>query len=227
MTHESEKTGYKKMKIRRDFVQIEKLLPIIKGLGIICGGYARYVCSSKRKPELPGDIDIFPINEKTYNELLVKLKSLKLVIRKENDMAISYRSNKKISNLNIQLIKPVKEAKIVAFGSAEDILNNFDFTVTRCAIISEKMCLVDVYFKSDDEANRLRLRNIHCPVSSLLRVCKYARKGFWIPARQAVKLFADWDGRSMEYKAKILDFFVKNEFTQAEVDLLEKLMRID
>jgi hypothetical protein len=227
MTHEPEKTGYKKMKIRRDFIQIEKLLPIINGLGVICGGYARYVCSTKKKPELPGDIDIFPISQKGYDELLIKFKSLKMTIRKENDVAISYRNNKKLSNLSIQMIKPVQEARIMTLGSAEEILNNFDFTVTRCAILTEKMCLVDVYFKADDIANRLRLRNIHCPVSSLLRVCKYARKGFWIPARQAVKLFADWDGRSPEYKAKILDFFVKNEFTQAEVDLLEKLMRID
>jgi hypothetical protein len=125
------------------------------------------------------------------------------------------------------LIKPVKEARIVARGTVEEILNNFDFTVTRVAVLSDKMCLADVYFQSDDKANRLRLRNIHCPVSSLLRVCKYARKGFWIPARQAVKLFADWEMRSPEYKSKILDFFVKNDFTQAEVDMMEKLMRID
>jgi hypothetical protein len=81
--HKDEKTGYKKHRIRRDNLTLEKILPMIKGLGCICGGYARYVCSVKKKPELPGDIDIFPFTDEKYIKLLEIFKNAKMKIRKE------------------------------------------------------------------------------------------------------------------------------------------------
>ena len=45
-----------------------------------------------------------------------------------------------------------------------------------------------------------------------------------------MKLFADWDARSPDYKGKIVDLFSKGNFgeiSKEEIEELEKLLHID
>jgi hypothetical protein len=98
------------------------------------------------------------------------------------------------------------------------------------AILNSKEVLADECFVEDEMAHRLCFKNIHCPVSSLLRAIKYGKKGYFIPPREAVKLFRDWDGRSKEYRERVLKLFDKSkdgDITQEEIDDLEKLLWID
>jgi len=74
----------------------------------------------------------------------------------------------------------VDEGAVVTIGTLEDILDNFDFTVVRAAILNRHEVMVDRDFMADEGNRRLVFKNIHCPVSSLLRALKYARKGYYM-----------------------------------------------
>lgn len=137
-----------------------------------------------------------------------------------------------------QIIKPVIEGKIVTLGTPEEILMNFDFSVVRAAIINPNEVLVDDDFEDDEIHSRLNIKNIHCPITSLLRSCKYSRKGYFLGPAQALKLFIDWNNRGSEYQSRIIDLFTKSEMgekskdnpngiSQQEIDELEALLRID
>jgi len=129
------------------------------------------------------------------------------------------------------LIKPIREGKIVASGEMKEILENFDFTVIRCGFTSSQKILVDADFLHDEERKILRLKNIHCPISSTLRCMKYAAKGYWLKPFETLKLFLDWDSRSDEYRNKLVDFLEKSKegegLSKEDITELEALMRID
>lgn len=201
----------------------------------ICGGYARYCCSPLKdwKVIKPSDCDIFGKTEAACKEIVVALERLGYAVRHENAVSITMAT----ANLELQhiptpqIIKPVEQGHIVTAGTTEEILSNFDFSITRAAIISETECLVDELFEEDEKNGRLRLMNIHCPVSSLIRCCKYARKGYWLPPIEAIKLFRDWDDRTDEYRGRLIELFKESEgeekLSQEDIDELEALLRID
>jgi len=60
---------------------------------------------------------------------------------------------------------------------------------------------------------------------------KYSRKGYWLRPFECLKLFIDWTDRPDDYRVKLVEFLRKasenDGLTQAEVDELEAMMRID
>jgi hypothetical protein len=131
----------------------------------------------------------------------------------------------------VNLIRPIEEGRIKTTGTIEEILNNFDFSVTRAALISPTEGLVDEHFMEDEANGRLRIMNIHCPISSLLRSIKYCKKGYWLTSLEACKLFVDWEARDSDYRRNIIDTLTRinseNKPTQQELNELYRLMRID
>lgn len=220
----------------RGIYEIRPLIHMVYSLGgIICGGYVRYCCSPKLKPHPAGDVDVYSPNDDVF-ELLKKAfeQQHKLSSKHENAMAITYRrpSDGPFAYApDIQLIKPFKEGRIVAVGNMEEILGNFDFSIVRAGLLSETEALVDKFFMMDEAKGSLRLMNIHCPVSSTLRCIKYGHKGYYLRPFEAMKLFLDWDRRDLDYREKLIDFFMKlegkQELTREEIDSLEALLRID
>jgi len=238
--------GYKTIPIRRGFSEVEVLYAIGQNCGAtICGGYARYCCSPlpTAKVVIPGDADIFPQTEAATDKVLAALLALGYEQRHENHVSITLiPSKEKKDELEYiptpQIIKPVIQGAIVTLGTVEEILENFDFTITRAAIVSPTECVVDEEFENDEKKKLLRLRNIHCPVSSLLRCCKYARKGYFMRPAEAIKLFNDWMDRGPEYRERLFELFSQSSLgkkseenpdgmTQEEIDELEALLRID
>jgi len=73
----------------------------------------------------------------------------------ENDISITYDQPDYESEVfgapKIQLIKPVREGAIVAVGDRKTILENFDFTVVRCALLNPNEALVDADFEHDEK----------------------------------------------------------------------------
>ena len=126
----------------------------------------------------------------------------------------------------MQLIKPMEEGVIITKGDVEIILQNFDFTVVRIGLVNQTCALADADFLHDEAKKFLRIKNIHCPISSTYRVMKYNRKGYWPSTGQIVKLFLDWDDRTPEYKSKIIEFLNKTDPTADEIDEMEKMMRM-
>ena len=226
-----EKDGFTEVEVVRGFTEIESVYNlIVDEEAFICGGYVRYMCSPVKEPKLAGDLDIYCRNEQAFDNIKEKLSFVE--IRFENDIAITYKKTDKLPvPIPIQLIKPVLEGAIVATGEMETILENFDFTVIRIGLIDGTKALADNNFVEDEMNGFLRIKNIHCSISSTLRFMKYSRKGYNTRPAQIVKLFMDWDDREQSYRDTIIDFMFKaNEgkgLEQEEVDHLEALMRID
>jgi hypothetical protein len=230
------KDGFDIVPIYRGFYEIKKIFDIITPHGaFICGGYARYCASNHKNPLIGADVDIYCPSE----EVFLSLKSLfmetnKLEIKHENEMAVTFKKcyEGHLSHTPIiQLIKPIKEGRVVAIGDMKDILSNFDFSVVRAGIINDHECMVDADFLHDEERRILRLKNIHCPISSTLRCMKYASKGYWLPPVQCLKLFSDWDSRTDEYRQKLFDFLIEAQdgegLSKEQVEEMESMMRID
>jgi len=252
--------GFVRVPILRGLYELEHtglLHEVVARNGIFCGGHVRWMCSPRSAAKLipSTDIDIYPKDEVSFN-ILKNLFTVMyaLEVRHENAMSITYRVPKSADDHRlaclppIQLIKPVVEGRIVSHGSMEEILSNFDFSVVRCGFPApdpagmspthNPQAMVDELFLHDEYRALLRIRNIHCPVSSTYRVIKYVRKGYWIRPMQMLGLFLDWDARPPEYRAKLVEFLrkageydpnhpEKGGLSQQEIDELEALMRID
>ena len=232
--------------LRRGFYEISELYELCQKAGAtICGGYARY-CASPRptaKVLTAGDVDLFPHSEDASKILLTDLLAMGFEIAHENHVSISMKPNKdnedRLAHIPTpQIIKPLIEGKIVTLGTTQEILENFDFTIVRAAIVSPLEVMVDDDFEADETHGILRLKNIHCPISSLLRCCKYARKGYFLRPAEALKLFLDWTNRGDEYRTRMVELFQESAkgkvgennpdgMTQEEIDELEALLRID
>jgi len=234
--------GWVQIPIRRGVFEITKLLDIRdKCGGRIIGGYARWCCSERQSLHHANDVDIFPIVEKEsetshgiFEAWRTLLKEAGLTEKHENEVSVTYEKPEDGPFLAcpvIQVIKPTLEGAIVTEGTVEEVLGNFDFTVVRVALNPDRLTATAwASFIEDDKKGLLRLLNIHCPVSSLLRVCKYARKGYYCRPGEAMKLFADWDQRKPEYKSQILNLFQKGtlgEISKEEIEELEKLLHVD
>lgn len=236
--------AFKVIQLKRGFNEIETFFNLAeKNNAVICGGYARYCASPVKEPTKAGDIDFFPKTEEVTKSLLADLLAMGFVVKHENHVSYTLNpSEEKENELSYlptpQIIKPVIEGKIVTLGTVEEILENFDFTVVRAAILNPKEVMVDEDFEEDEKHRYLKLKNIHCPISSLLRCCKYAKKGYFMRPGEALKLFQDWVNRGEEYQQRIIALFIesgkgkKSEtnpdgMTQEEIDELESLLRVD
>jgi hypothetical protein len=228
------KTGFVKLPILRGINEIEKLLEICNfttaNKAFILGGYVRWMCSPKENPVPAGDIDIYCENPTIFELLKTTLLGKNLVIKNDNPMALTFELSE-LAPVPIQLIKPINQGAIVAMGDIQTILSHFDFTVIRIGILDSQTALADADFLYDEQNNLLRLKNIHCPISSTLRCMKYAKKGYFLRPVECLKLFADWTNRSIQYQQQIISGLQKIEdneqLTQEDIDELERLMRID
>lgn len=231
------KDGFVEMPVLRGGLETNDLRIRLRSLdGFICGGYVRWMASPTQSPKPAADVDIYAYTEKAFEHIKSHFNSCGLKVHFENENAITYTrpsstSHKYYALPPIQLIKPIHEGAMVAVGNMETVIDNFDFTVIRAGLINRDTALVDADFEHDEQAHILRLKNIHCPISSTLRCMKYATKGYWLPATQCIGLFSDWDNRDDDYRLKILEFLKKaeadGELTQEDIDKFEKLARID
>jgi hypothetical protein len=228
----------------RGFTEIEKLYTEVTARqGIICGGYARYCASPINEPVKAGDADVFPLVTEAFETLKQFFVSEGFAIKHENDISLTFHPHTDIKWIAcpiVQLIKPAIEGKVVTLGTMENILNNFDFAIVRAGIVNAKEVMVDDDFEADEKSKMLHIKNIHCPISSVFRLIKYTKRGYWVTPREVLKLFVDWENRDDEYRLKIVELFKKSEsfdpdapdeskggLSKEEIDELEELMRID
>ena len=235
------KEGFEKVKVIRGFTEIEPLyeeLCILLDYGDVhfLGGYIRYMCSPHPSPAKPGDLDIYFKDEDIYKKIKEEFIGWGFTIKHENPVSVSFAlitdtDNRFFGTPEVQLIKPIEDGAIKAVGEMEHIISNFDFTVIRCGFISPQLALVDADFMHDEEHRILRIKNIHCPISSTLRCMKYARKGYWLPPLQCCRLFFDWEDRTDAYRQEIYEFLIEADkgegLTREDIEKMERLMRID
>lgn len=225
-----------KIQVIRGFTEIKpvwNLLSKFEGKAFICGGYVRYMCSPNRNPVIGKDLDIYCQSDDIYNDIKAELIK-KLSIKHESGVAITFKIAEEGEFKyvpSIQLIKPINQGAIVAKGTIEEVLSNFDFSVVRIGLISENEAIADIDFEKDETDRILKLKNIHCPISSTARCIKYGKKGYRIRLAEIVKLFADWDNRDEEYVRKITEGIETltsgEEMTEEEKHELYSLLNID
>ena len=238
---EEKSSSFIKVPVLRGRTEIEPILRVTGEAGLqgehgalICGGWARFMCSPRLRPTPAGDVDIYCPSQKAHDTLLTAFKEAGLEVRFDNNLAVTFKRPQDgpfAFSPIVQLIKPITEGAIVATGAIEEILSNFDFTVIRLGLLPGfEEALADPDFLEDEAKRVLVIKNIHCPVSSLLRCLKYGRKGYYMAPSQALRLFIDWDRRTDEYRERIITLFqesVFGEMSQEAIDELESLLRID
>jgi len=224
-----------KVRVYRGSTQAKGIINLAKKHHMhIIGGYVRWMCSPRPNPHKPGDIDLFPSEEgcdEDFVELLLA-KKFELVI--ETDAAWTFKKHEKSPYIRwpqIQVIKAYREGRTVCVGTLEEIISNFDFTVCRVGLIDKTWALADPDFKRDEIGKRLRWKNIHCPISAVVRACKYSKKGYFVGPMEILKLFHDWDDRGEVYKSELAELFLasesEEEFTEEQLHRLERMLRID
>lgn len=218
--------------VYRGGTEIKPLWDILNADVVFLGGYVRWMCSPLLSPVPANDLDVFPINQGGYDDARAILQDAGFAIKHENEISVTYRHEEKPWSLmpSPQMIKPVDEGRVLTTGPMEEILRNFDFSIVRVGLLTLELALADPMFLDDETTKLLRWRNIHCPVSSLLRACKYAKKGYWLRPSEALRIFDDWDDRGEQYRSDIHDLFllsVMGEISEGEVERLERLLRID
>jgi len=228
--------GFIKVPVYRGFNEIENLwlhLTQQNSNCIMLGGYIRYMCSPHPNPTPASDLDLYCPDKEDFSKMIKYFKKMEMVIKHENDVAISYEvfdfKHPFFPCPEVQLIKPMAEGVIVTQGNLEEIISNFDFSVIRIGLLDPHEALADADFLHDEADKLLRIKNIHCPVSSLYRVMKYRLKGYWPPSSLIVKILQDWNDREDSYKEEIIEFFKKAEedkLSQEEIDKVERLLRL-
>lgn len=209
--------------ILRGFPEISILFDIASAhRAVIAGGYARFAASSAEKPVLASDVDFFFEDEAGYDGALAALLEIGYVIRRSNPMCATLDTASPILFPSVQLIRPS-----VLKGNATEIIQHFDFSVSRVAIISPTEAIADEDFLKDEKSKRLRIKYVACPVSGILRCTKYVRKGYFLPPSEALKLLIDWESRDENYRSRIGELMNNPDITQEDIDELEAMLRID
>ena len=235
------KSGFINTAVVRGFTEIKPIYELLKtqienGQCHLCGGYVRYMCSPNTSPPKPGDLDIYFKNEDWFTLTKALFIELDFTIKHENPVSVSFAiitdtESPYFGTPEIQLIKPINDGAVKTEGDMKYIISHFDFTVIRCGLLDEHEALVDADFMHDEEHKILRIKNIHCPISSTLRCMKYARKGYWLPPLQCCRLFFDWEDRTDKYRQEIYEFLIEADkgegLTREDIEKMERLMRID
>lgn len=197
---------------------VELVFGLTEKEGFIAGGFARYCLSINRNPILPNDIDIFCQSEEVYNRILNRFKdndNLKQIHVSEIEVKFEYKLKSGFLKevYNIQLIKPTEIMNMVSMGDYKKVLDNFDFTIAKCAITPDMKGFCHPDFYEHDGLNQLTITNIHCPISSLKRAMKYCKRGYSISSQELLKLFEDYEKRDQSWKD-----IVKMGLSNAEMD---------
>ena len=197
----------------------------------ICGGFAKWACSPQKKPAPAGDIDIYSETNEEFERVCSKLVSAGFSQKNESPAQRTFVDDRfklfgKI-NLEIQVIKPIKQGSVVMVGTVQEILANFDFTVSRVAIRLDGTVIMDEKFEEHEKARLLVIRAIHCPISQVYRIAKYTRKGYFCSVREVLKLLTDWEQRDPDYKTTIAKILALEDPSKEDIDVLERFLHVD
>lgn len=209
MEHEEWQT----VKCIRGIEEIAPLYYTLKDKVHFLGGFVRWMASPNvTKEDFPGDIDIYPIlssphlqptevgpqlftkAEEAEDDISVILHKLSFEPTHETPSATTYTSDK--FKFKVQCIKPFSDH---VQGDLQQILMGFDFTVVRAGLVDIDQALVDPDFMVDEFNKQIHIRNLHCPITAVKRIGKYIKKGYYISAREVMKVFDFWDERPREY----------------------------
>ena len=242
MKQQERKDGFTLIPLRRGGTELAPLLELFDKVErdtgqkcYVCGGFARWCASPLQNPFLPTDLDIYFEDDKSFDAISKILYNITRLDR-TSPVAMTYiRPNDKGNFLTylppIQLIKPNKKGNLVSRGTLQDIISHFDFTVIRVGIQDNKWALADMDFVQDETNHILYIKRVQCPVSSFGRCLKYAKKQYYLPPHETIKMLQDWDSRTKKYKDKLIKLLEKMQqnktLNKSERELMYELLRLD
>lgn len=164
------------------YEKLRILYPYIKeNKGFIAGGVFKDLFLDKNFR----DIDVFFINEyQHYNQILNLNSDEDFLNKYENDNAIGFEE--KSTKIRIDCVRK-------CFGNPSDILDSFDFTVSKFALFKDDQKRLKVIyhplFFQDLITKTLRFdTNSSDPISQFSRILKYSRYGFKIDKKDQINL---------------------------------------
>lgn len=167
-----------------NYVELKGLQRYVKDTkGFIAGGCFKDLFQGKKTR----DVDVFFQNEEDYNnalEVYKTKKNFKLIY--SNDNCTGYRDIK--NNIGIELIKSI-------FGTPEEVISQFDFTIVKAAYYnppSEEQDIQFMYHPNFFEHLLLKRlvidEGMPKAVATLNRTWKYAKYGFGLCRESKIKL---------------------------------------
>jgi len=203
--------------------EVEEVMDIIGSKGFIAGGCPRYFAVDDEIPY--SDIDVYCKSEEYFNDICQALEKAGWQKTSESVNAVRYR--KSPGGVIVEVIKPFQNEHMKTFGEPEEVIQQFDFTVTKAYFKDKRTVVVDEALIEDVKRRRLIITSIPCPIAVAQRVTKYARKGFSIGVRELVKLFIEWDRRDRQYKNRLQELLSNPELSDEDFEELERLLRVD
>jgi hypothetical protein len=164
------------------FEKLRVLFPYLNNHdGIIAGGVFKDIFLDKNFR----DIDVFFTCESEFLKCIRNQNSSNYYIKKyENDNAIGFEEN--FSKIRVDFVRK-------RFGSPREILDSFDFSVSKFALYKDKENIFKVIyhplFFSDLVTKTLRYDStVGDPVLQFSRILKYSRYGFKINKADQINL---------------------------------------
>lgn len=217
---------YETLSAHRGLTEIRELLSLVNtGGGFIGGGYARYCLSPLPKPSVPSDVDIFCKEVGAYQYLIDEIvrRGGEVKFRTPNAVTLNPPSYW-ISCPTIQIISPT-----LMVGGPWELISKFDFTISIAALTWEGQGIAHLDFEDHEYKQALIVNNIQCPVGTMKRVLKYAKKGYKLSAHELLKFYSFWDGwapNKKEELAKLINIPAPDRTPQDQEDY-RRLMYID
>ncbi len=186
---------------------ILELLRCIEGLGFIAGGYARYLTGFW--PDLvPSDIDVFSYE----GTELALFNALGKNFEKMAGTAVLATTSFKVGpyfDIPIQFVHARSNKYHKTYGTAEEVIKRFDFTTNMFAV--ELLGSTETIrfttgptAAADTNSRTLRVNNVVHPMGFVMRIAKYAAKGYKVDWAVIGEAFLEWDRRPEAYKVDAL-----------------------
>jgi hypothetical protein len=154
--------------------------------GVIAGGYVRYMCSPHQNPAPADDIDIFCQDQNSFSAIRTQLGILPVETAVSTELSLTYSINGK----KVQVIRP--NSALQSFGSVENIINHFDFTINQAYLISGTRAYVAKNFSEHEMRRELVIVSTHNPTGILKRIIKYHQKGYSISGYELEKVISSY-----------------------------------
>lgn len=182
--------------VKRGWASIKRVYEAITPLGgFIAGGYASWMAADveyqtlnrrvilDNPPRKDADIFLTDGSEEKVKAIGTALGRMGFKQVSQSPIVTTYAAPDDMTAIGcpaIQVVTPRSLKNGSTTGTPEQVIDSFDFTVSRAALLDENTVIVDTDLRHDVAGKHLHLKNMHCPLGSSIRVSKYEQKGYHV-----------------------------------------------
>jgi hypothetical protein len=131
------------------------------------------------------DFDLYFRNQKDYEAVVSNIPGTFALVPQTSERSVTYRRTESIhGQMYVRVLNLIKDKFP---QSPEDLISEYDFTVTMCAMTHESIVYHPQYFM-DVATRALRVYNPENATSTLYRMQKYIQRGYSIDQENMHKL---------------------------------------